>query len=98
MGNNEMVGPFGAATVFGAKAPPLTLVRLNLAIQETRIGQLLNNFSRKLTPSNVKASSWGGMEMFMGNQLPADDLRKEMVYRNFSKNLDDIVRTGLNSG
>ena len=25
MGNNEMVGPFGAATVFGAKAPPLGL-------------------------------------------------------------------------
>ena len=25
MGNNEMVGPFGAATVFGAKAPPLLL-------------------------------------------------------------------------
>ncbi len=23
MGNNEMVGPFGAATVFGAKAPPV---------------------------------------------------------------------------
>ena len=32
MGNNEMVGPFGAATIFGAKAPPLGFVRLNLAI------------------------------------------------------------------
>jgi len=41
MGNNEMVGPFGAATVFGAKAPPLGFVRLNLAIQKTRVGQLL---------------------------------------------------------
>ena len=28
MGNNEMIGPFGAATVFGAKAPPWPLVRL----------------------------------------------------------------------
>ena len=48
MGNNEMVGPFGAATVFGAKAPPLGFVRLNLAIQRTRIGQLLVDMSRKL--------------------------------------------------
>jgi hypothetical protein len=23
LGNNEMVGPFGAATVFGSQAPPL---------------------------------------------------------------------------
>ena len=41
MGNNEMVGPFGAATVFGAQAPPLPLVRMTLAIQQTRVGQLL---------------------------------------------------------
>jgi hypothetical protein len=48
MGNNEMVGPFGAAMVFGAKAPPLGFVRLNLAIQKTRVGQLLVDIGRKL--------------------------------------------------
>ena len=37
MGNNEMVGPFGAATVFGSRAPPLAMVRLNLAIQQARV-------------------------------------------------------------
>jgi tetratricopeptide (TPR) repeat protein len=98
MGNNEMVGPFGAATVFGAKAPPLAMIRLNLAIQKTRLGQLLVNLARKLKGGNGNAPAWGGMEMFVGNQLAADDPRKEVVYRNFSRNLDDIVRTGLNSG
>jgi len=98
MGNNEMVGPFGAATVFGAKAPPLAMVRLNLAIQKTRLGQLLANVSRKLKGGNADAPSWGGMEMFVGNQLPADDPRKEVVYQNFSRNLHDIVRVGLDSG
>jgi tetratricopeptide (TPR) repeat protein len=97
MGNNEMVGPFGAATVFGAKAPPLGFVRLNLAIQQTRIGQLLVDLSRKLR-GNSRNASWGGMKMFLGNQLRADDPRREVVYRNFERNLDDIVRTGLNSG
>jgi tetratricopeptide (TPR) repeat protein len=98
MGNNEMVGPFGAATVFGAKAPPLEMIQLNLAIQETRLGQLLINVGRKLKGGNANAPSWGGMEMFVGNQLPADDPRKEVVYQNFSRNLHDIVKVGLDSG
>jgi tetratricopeptide (TPR) repeat protein len=98
MGNNEMVGPFGAATVFGAKAPPLALIRLNLAIQKTRLGQLLVNLGRRLKGENAAAPSWGGMEMFVGNQIPADDPRKAVVYKNFSQNLHDIVEAGLNSG
>lgn len=98
MGNNEMVGPFGAATVFGAKAPPLGYVRLNLAIQKTRLGQLLMNFSRKLKGGNANAPSWGGMEMFVGNQIHADDPRKQIAYQNFSRNLHDIVQVGLDSG
>jgi tetratricopeptide (TPR) repeat protein len=98
MGNNEMVGPFGAATVFGEKAPPLPLIRFNLAIQKTRLGQLLANLGRKLKHGNAAAPSWGGMEMFVGNELPADDPRKEVVYENFARNLRDIVRAGLGSG
>jgi hypothetical protein len=39
MGNNEMVGPFGAATVFGRQAPPLPYVRLLTGLQRTRAGQ-----------------------------------------------------------
>ena len=97
MGNNEMVGPFGAATVFGAKAPPLGFVRLNLAIQKTRIGQLLVDISRRLKGKNSNAS-WGGMNRFVGNQLRADDPRKAVVYQNFERNLNDIVKVGLDSG
>jgi tetratricopeptide (TPR) repeat protein len=97
MGNNEMVGPFGAATVFGAKAPPLGFVRLNLALQKTRVGQLLADLGRRLKGKSANAS-WGGMKMFLGNQLRADDPRKEVVYQNFERNLNDIVRVGLDSG
>ncbi|MFZ0826686.1 MAG: tetratricopeptide repeat protein [Verrucomicrobiia bacterium] len=98
MGNNEMVGPFGAATVFGAKAPPLAMIRFNLAVQKMRLGQWLVNLGRKFKGGNANAPSWGGMEMFVGNQLPADDPRKLVVYQNFSQNLHDIVKVGLNSG
>jgi tetratricopeptide (TPR) repeat protein len=97
MGNNEMVGPFGAATVFGAKAPPLPAVRLGLLVQETRTGQLFMALARKLGGKPANAS-WGGMKMFLGNQVKSDDLHKETVYRSFEKNLHDIVQTGLDSG
>ncbi len=95
MGNNEMVGPFGAATVFGAKAPPAGLVRLSLAIQRTRVGQLLMALARKARGKSATASSWGGMKMFLGNQLRPDEPRKQVVYQSFERNLRDIVQAGL---
>ena len=98
MGNNEMVGPFGAATVFGAQAPPLALVRLSLVIQQTRVGQLLMTLARKVRGKAATASSWGGMEMFLGNRLRPDEPRKQTVYGNFQRNLRDIVQAGLDSG
>jgi len=97
MGNNEMVGPYGAATVFGARALPRSAARFNLAIQQTRAGQLLVSSLRDLGGKN-KNASWGGMEMFLDNQIPPDDPRKETVYENFDANLRDIVESGLNSG
>jgi tetratricopeptide (TPR) repeat protein len=98
MGNNEMVGPFGPATVFGAKAPPVELVRLGLALQETRVGQALAALGRRLKAKSSGAASWGGMQMFLGNQVPPNSPRREAAYRSFRKNLDDILRTGRKSG
>jgi tetratricopeptide (TPR) repeat protein len=97
IGNNEMVGPFGAATVFGLKAPPLPLVRGYLAFQELRAGQLLLDLCQKLR-GGPQANSWEGMKMFLGNQLPPDAAAREVVYRNFQENLQDIAQTGLDSG
>ncbi len=92
MGNNEMVGPFGAATIFGAQAPPLPAVRFYLTLEKTRLGQLAAELIRKLGPS--KGSSWGGMQMFLQNQIPPSDPRRETIYRSFQDNLRDILRAG----
>jgi tetratricopeptide (TPR) repeat protein len=97
MGNNEMVGPFGAATVFGSRAPPLSAVRFNLALQKTRLGQLAVASLRNLG-GKPKNASWGGMKMFLQNQIPPDDPRRETVYQNFDCNLRDIVALGQGSG
>jgi tetratricopeptide (TPR) repeat protein len=97
MGNNEMVGPFGAVTVFGAQALPRQVAQFNIELQRTRIGQLLVAALRQLGGKS-KNTSWGGMEMFLGNRVAPDDRRKETVYRNFEANLRDIVHAGMDSG
>ncbi len=95
MGNNEMVGPFGAATVFGAQSPPLFYVRLVTGLEKIRVGQLLAAAMRKLAHRPAKATSWGGMQMFLDNRVIPGSPKKEMVYRNFARNLHDILRAGL---
>ncbi len=98
MGNNEMVGPFGAATVFGRQAPPLAYARLALAIQQTRVGQLFSAWAQKINGRAVQSPSWGGMQMFLNNRITPDDPRKQVVYQNFRGNLDDILKAGTRSG
>ena len=97
IGNNEMVGPFGAATAFGNKSAPLPLVRLNLAVQRTRVGQLAVATMQQLV-SKPSGSGWGGMEMFLQNQLPSNDPKRDTVHASFDKNLTAIAEAGIHSG
>jgi hypothetical protein len=59
MGNNEVVGPFGAGTVLGPQSPPLFSIRASLALKTTRIGQLLdatiNQFGSKASAPSTSA-------------------------------------------
>ncbi len=97
MGNNEMVGPYGAATVFGRQAPALPYVRLTVALQKLRLGQWFTDLGRRFKGAKQERAAWGGMEMFLNNQVPPGSPMRETVYQNFQKNLDDIVRAGIRS-
>jgi len=98
MGNNEVVGPYGAGTVFGQQAPPLPLVRASLALQTTRFGQLLTDLNGWLHPPPESKTEWGGMLMFVDNQVPSDDQRLVRTYDQFEANLTDIVAAGIDAG
>ena len=98
MGNNEVVGPFGAGTVFGSQATPLPLIRATLALKTTRTGQWLDSVRQWLQKPPPEKSEWGGMEMFLGQQVRADDPRMNAVYHHFERNLADIIRAGQYSG
>jgi tetratricopeptide (TPR) repeat protein len=91
MGNNEMVGPFGAETSYGLHAPSLSVIRTILAIKTTRIGQLLDAFGRRLRRNSSTPKEWGGMEMFANNRLGYDDPARLRAYANFKGNLEDIL-------
>jgi tetratricopeptide (TPR) repeat protein len=98
MGNNEMVGPFGAGTVFGSRAPGTALVRADLAVKTTRIGQLLDSLMQRWGIHSSTPKTWGGLNMFENHQLRYDDPNRLRVYENFKRNLADILSAGQSAG
>ncbi len=94
IGNNEVVGPYGAGTVFGGQSLPVPLVRAGIWLKSTRLGQCLGQLASK----DRSDSEWGGMLMFLNHQVPADDPRMDGVYRGFRRNLQDVIQAGHRTG
>jgi len=98
MGNNEMIGPFGASTVFGSRVPATSLVRANLAVKSTRTGQWLEKLVEHWRPNSASPKTWEGLNMFKDRPLRYDDANRLRAYGNFKKNLADILRAGQGAG
>lgn len=98
MGNNEIVGPYGGGSIFGTRGLPLPLIRTALAFKSTRIGELFEAINEKVHKPPPSKSEWGGLSMFLDQTLSADSPRLRDVYRNFARNLDDIIRAGKKRG
>lgn len=97
MGNNEVIGPFGPLSVFGAKSPPLPIVRASLAVKTTRLGQSIGAFTT-LFRRNPPVDDWGGMTMWANQGIRESDSRRRRVYENFRSNLMEIINTGQRAG
>ena len=98
LGNNEVVGPYGAGTVFSPISSRLSVIRLALALKATRVGQLIENLIGSLSSAGGAPRVWKGMAMFLDHQVRHDDPRLETVYSHFRKNLEDIRQTALAGG
>src|SRR6185312_11577602 len=98
MGNNEMIGPFGASTVFGSRVPAIALVRANLALKSTRTGQLLENLVQHWRSNSSGPKTWEGLNMFKDRPLLYNDPNRLRAYGNFKKNLEDILHAGQRAG
>jgi tetratricopeptide (TPR) repeat protein len=98
MGNNEVVGPFGAGTVFGGNGAPLSFVRASLALKSSRVGQTLDHLLSDFDKRTPAQKEWGGMEMFLRQQVRSDDPIMPSLYRNFERNLESILSVGHRHG
>ena len=98
LGNNEVVGPYGAGTVFSSFSNNLYLIRAGIALKGMRLGQLLTNVLESVKPDKDRLQVWRGMEMNVQRQVTVNDARLQTVYKHFRKNLEDIVRLGQKGG
>lgn len=96
LGNNEVVGPYGAGTVFTPLSSNLSFIRLRIALKATKLGQLITNLLESVGASDAP-KIWRGMEMFIEKQIRAGDPHLETVYRHFQSNLEDICRIARKS-
>jgi len=96
LGNNEVVGPYGAGTVFAGHSPYLGLIRASLGLRATRVGQLAHGLVSG--PGEDAPQTWKGMGFFLGEQVAADDPRLASVYGHFEANLRAICATGRDAG
>ncbi len=98
LGNNEVVGPFGAGTAFAPYASSLAVIRATIALQSTRTGQLIDSIAKGAILDAAPQPEWLGMEMMVDNQVRASDAKLEKVYRHFEANLADIVSIAAEDG
>ena len=98
MGHNEVFGPFGAGTVFGPQAPSLPIIRAQIALKQTRLGQWLSSLPSKLGREAGPPKKWAGMEMFTQQQVRPDDPRRQRVCSHFRHNLADLLAAGKKAG
>jgi len=90
-GNNEVVGPYGAGTALTASGMSMAVIRSNIFVRSTRVGQLL-------TKIGTQKREWGGMEMFLDKQVRANSPLMKPTYDNFEENLRDTVAAARRSG
>ncbi len=97
LGNNEVVGPYGAGTVFSPLSPHLAAIRASLFFKSTRSGQLLEGLLGAAGFNAEQTEHWGGMEMFLGKQVRHDSPALANVYQHFRSNLEAITDLAIDA-
>src|SRR5437016_4389460 len=98
MGNNEVIGPFGAGSVFGSKVPPMLLIRASLAVKRTRLGQMLEALRQRVAVGTQEPRRWEGLKMMLNQQIRASDPVLQRGYDHLGSNLGDILSMATRAG
>lgn len=97
-GNNEVIGPYGPGTVFSPFLGSSAAIRVGQAIKSTRTGQMLAAVARRFGRAKQQLDDWGGMQMFLKNEIDREDPRLVTTQALFRENLQAIAASGRNSG
>ena len=97
MGNNEVVGPFGAGTVFMGYSPSLRAIRAGLWAKSIRLGQLADSIARGMA-GEEPVERWGGMKMLGEQRVGLNDPRLVTTQEHFRRNLSDICQAAEDAG
>jgi len=95
-GNNEMMGPYGAAGKLGAKAPDVRWVRLVLALKRFRLGQWLAAAARRL--GGGAPAKWQGIRTLSDVRIPPDASARRRAAANFRANLRAMLGCARRAG
>lgn len=95
-GNNEVIGPFGPANVFGWPAPGAWFAQAGIALGNTRTGRALQLLNEKASRQGPKP--WRGLEEFRSAHFAADDPAVIQSAALAKDNFRTIVDTALDAG
>jgi Flp pilus assembly protein TadD len=96
-GNNEVIGPYGAGTVFAGLSRSIRHIRTDIRLKSLRTVQELQRLKKKLLRDDQDIWKWG-LEMFQHQRVPADSPDLGIVYKHFRRNLLDICRLAEQRG
>jgi tetratricopeptide (TPR) repeat protein len=97
-GHNEVIGPFGPAGVLAPFLRSETAVRALVWLKGTRTGQFVAALGRSASGEPGAPDEWGGMQMFLNQQIAHDDPRLDFVRAHFRANLISIAERAHDSG
>ena len=92
IGNNEVIGPYGPTSVFLPFMKSPWLIRMSVAFNFTRIGQLTRHLGQTLRKTEGIPARWEGMEMYLKHKIALGDPRLEDVYHVYHENLQEMCK------
>ena len=98
MGNNETIGLYAPEPGKFGLTSYLTALRLSQKLKASKIWQLVEQVVLNNEADGSSDSGQHDMVYFRKQRLAADDPKREVVYENFQRNLNDILKVTRRSG
>jgi tetratricopeptide (TPR) repeat protein len=96
-GNNEAIGPYGPAAVWGRQSPSTFIAQASLAVRNTRTGLALTRLLDFLSPAETEAKSWQSLNEFKDAKMPADSPVVSRMAAQTRDNFQAIIDTSVAS-